>query len=104
MPDPNPPGPRAAPRPAPNTVPRPVRLYGWGERPRVEVLHDDGHWYPGQLRAWRHAGAEGWRAMVTYHVAVGRQHYREVPAASVRPAPEGDAREGTVGSTNDSPA
>ncbi|MFN8077720.1 MAG: hypothetical protein U0Q15_20195 [Kineosporiaceae bacterium] len=73
------------------TVARPLRIYAWDQRPEVDVLHDDGLWYHGWLRAWRHAGAQGWRATVTYHVAVGRQHYREVPAAHVRkrdvPAP-----------------
>lgn len=48
--------------------------------------HDDGLWYRGRLRAWRRDDATGWRAMVTYHVAIGRQHYREVPATRVRRA------------------
>lgn len=71
-------------RDAEPTVARPLRLFGWDRRPEIVVLHDDGLWYEGRLRAWRHAGRQGWRATVTYHVAVGRQHYREVPASHVR--------------------
>jgi hypothetical protein len=62
-------------------------FYPAGDRPLVEVLHTDGGWYPGRLHAWIPDGP-GWRAVVSYRVGPGCQHYLDVPADLVRRSEE----------------
>ena len=57
------------------------------DRPRVEVRHDDGRWYPGRLHGWVRR-TTGRRAVVSYLTAPGLQFYACVPARRVRPAPD----------------
>ena len=60
------------------------------QRPAVLVLHDDGQWYPGRLRAWLPVlPRPAWRAVVSYEVGRmgGDQFYRVVPSDQVREAP-----------------
>ncbi|NLT57234.1 MAG: hypothetical protein GXX79_22265 [Actinomycetales bacterium] len=71
-------------------------------RPFVEVMHTDGAWYPGRLHAWVPDGP-GWRAVVSYHVAPGVQHYLDVPSERVRrmetgPPPASPRDDGLTGS------
>lgn len=62
------------------------------ERPAIEVLHDDGHWYPGRLHAWIREDP-GWHAVVTFRTGPGLHHHRHLPAERVRQRPEGTAIE-----------
>lgn len=67
-------------------MPSPARFYPVDRRPRVEVHHRDGTWYPGRLHAWlRRRRPPGWDAVVSYHVGAGLQYYLCVPAERVRP-------------------
>jgi hypothetical protein len=56
------------------------------DRPPIQVLHDGGDWWPGALHAWLPVGDSDWSAIAVYRVG-GLQYYRQLPAASVRPAP-----------------
>jgi len=56
------------------------------EPPRaVQVLHDDGVWYPGLQDAWSRWPATGeWRASVSYSIKPGMKYVRSVSAEQVR--------------------
>jgi len=62
------------------------------DRPRVEVQHDDGQWYPGLLHAWVPGEAPGtWYAVVDYYTAPHLHYYRAEPVEKIRRVPtEGD--------------
>ena len=54
----------------------------------VEVLHDDGRWYPAQLLGQhRHRATGEWRCGVRYTVAVGAQYQSVVWADQCRRLP-----------------
>lgn len=40
----------------------------------VEVLHDDGAWYTGELECYRKDRTGAWSGRVRYSIAVGAQH------------------------------
>lgn len=67
--------------------------FGPFDRPRVEVRHSDGRWYPGRLHGWVR-DRRGWQGVVTYGTAPGIQHYACLAAGALRrlddPGDQGD--------------
>ena len=53
----------------------------------VLTLHDDGRWWPAELRDQYRDRADGsWRVVVTYSTTPGLRYIRAAPAAECRPA------------------
>jgi hypothetical protein len=55
------------------------------EPPRAVLVHRDGRWHDGELRAWR-KDLDGWLGFVCYAESAGLRWLEWVPVERVRPS------------------